>query len=69
MRKRQSRRRLKPRHHRVVSTAGSALSAEIWSYDSAREREFYVETRTLDDRTALVVFKVRRPSHSTENTT
>lgn len=49
-----------PRTHRVDHTAGSALKAEVWSYDTKREREFYVEVKTLDGRYAIVSFKVRR---------
>lgn len=47
-------RRLKPRRHRVVRTDGHVISSEVWSYESAREREFYVEARTPADHTLIV---------------
>ena len=57
------RRRLEPRTHRVQrfsSTGWLVDDARVWSYDTAKEREFYVETKSKRGDQAVVVFKVRR---------
>ena len=57
------RRRLEPREHKVVrfsSTAWVIDEVTIWSYDTAKTREFYVETKNKRGDHALVVFMVRR---------
>ena len=57
------RRRLEPRPHTVqrFSSIGWLVDdAKVWSYDSKRYREFYVETTGKNHQQGLVIFRVRR---------
>jgi len=55
--------RYAPRHHVVLSYGSTGWlvdAAEVWSYDTRRERTYYVAMRDKDGNSATITFSVRR---------